>query len=78
MPAGGMNATTGPQAHPAYPSGSDTPNPGAGLVRAMSPKPATGAAAKPVGNVGTVTLSGNGAKPQPGSAGMGRAGTPPK
>ena len=78
MPAGGMNAATGPQAHPAYPSGSNTPNPGAAMVRAASPKPATGPAAKPVGNVATVTLSGSSAKTQPGSAGVGQASTPPK
>ncbi len=78
LPAGAMNATTGPQAHPAYPSGSDTSNPGAAMVRAASPKPATGPAAKPVGNVSTMTLSGHGAKKQPASAGVGQASTPPK
>ena len=78
MPAGSMNATTGPQSRPAYPSGSDTPNPGAGMVRANSPKPATGPAKKPVGAVKTVTIAGKHAGPKPNSPGVGEASTPPK
>ncbi len=76
-PAGSMNATTGPQAHPAYPSGSDTPNPGAGLVRATTPKPATGPVAKPPGTLKTVTIHKNGSTTaHPASAGVGEAAKP--
>ena len=77
-PAGSMNATTGPQAHPAYPSGSDTPNPGAGLVRATTPKPATGPAAKPPGTLKTVTIHKNGSSTgHPAIGGCGRGGEAP-
>ena len=78
-PAGLMNATTGPQAHPAYPSGSDTSNPGAGLVRATTPKPATGPISKPPGSLTTVTVGRNGAaRSQPNSPGVGQPAQPPQ
>ena len=76
-PAGSVNATTGPQSQPAYPSGSDTPNPGSAFV-ATQPKPAVGAAAKPPGVLSTTTMGPGGAVSQPGSPGVGQAATPPK
>ena len=58
-PAGSENATSGPQNKPAYPSGSDTSNPGAAFVR-NQPVPATGQAASPPGVLSTTTTVGNG------------------
>ena len=63
MPAGGVNAQTGPQSRPAYPSGSTTANPGAAFVKTM-PVPATGPAAKPSG-VATTTVNGAGSSAGP-------------
>ena len=76
-PAGGVNAATGPQAHPAYPSGSTTPNPGAAMVRANSPKPATGPAKSSPGSVKTTTVGRSGSVPA-GGPGVGEAPSPPK
>ncbi len=56
-PAGTENATSGPQSRPAYPSGSDTPNPGAAFIR-NQPVPATGMAANPPGALSTTTTQG--------------------
>ncbi|HEY0204504.1 MAG TPA: hypothetical protein VGC15_10180 [Acetobacteraceae bacterium] len=55
-PAGTENATSGPQSRPAYPSGSDTPNPGAAFVR-NRPVPATGTAVSPPGALSTTTTT---------------------
>ena len=78
-PAGSVNATSGPQAHPAYPSGSSTPNPGAALVRAGSPKPATGPASQPSGSLKTVTIGRDGAATsRPNSPGVGQPARPPQ
>ena len=60
LPAGSENADTGPQSRPAYPSGSDTPNPGAAFVR-NGPKPATGPLGSEPGVLSTTTLQGGGA-----------------
>jgi len=79
MPAGSLNANGGPQSRPAYPSGSTSRNPGAAFVRDQ-PKPATGALAKPPGDIATTTIQGGRAIPHPASPGVGeeRAGrTPP-
>ncbi len=58
-PAGTENATSGPQSRPAYPSGSDTPNPGAAFVR-NQPVPATGTVASPPGALSTTTTTQDG------------------
>lgn len=55
-PAGNENATSGPQSRPAYPSGSDTPNPGAAFVR-NQPVPSTGTATSPPGALSTTTTT---------------------
>lgn len=55
-PAGSENATTGPQSRPAYPSGSDTANPGAAFTRNV-PTPATGPLASPPGALATTTTT---------------------
>lgn len=60
LPAGSENATTGPQSRPAYPSGSATPNPGAGFV-GIQPVPAAGQATHPPGNLTTTTIRHGGA-----------------
>ena len=60
LPAGSENADTGPQSRPAYPSGSDTPNPGAAFVR-NGPKPATGPLGSEPGVLSTTTVQGGGA-----------------
>ena len=78
FPAGGVNAQTGPQSRPAYPSGSTTANPGAAFVR-DTPKPSTGPLASPPGNVSTTTVTPTGATTQrSGGPGVGQAATPPK
>ena len=76
-PAGSVNAATGPQSKPAYPSGSDTANPGAAFVRTM-PRPASGAANRPTGIISTQTQAGGTTVQQPQSPGVGQAVTPPK
>lgn len=55
-PAGTENATSGPQSRPAYPSGSDTPNPGAAFVR-IQPVPSTGSVTSPPGALSTTTTT---------------------
>lgn len=78
LPAGSLNANTGPQSRPAYPSGSSTPNPGAAFVQTQ-PSPATGPLAAPPGNLGTTTITPGGAAiRQPASPGVSeeRAGQP--
>lgn len=64
-PAGTENATSGPQSRPAYPSGSDTPNPGAAFTR-NQPTPATGALAQPSGSLSTTTVQGGQTTTRPG------------
>ena len=76
LPAGSVNAQTGPQSRPAYPSGSMTANPGAAFVR-TTPVPATGPAARPPGIVSTTTVGAGGAA-KTGGPGVGQAATPPK
>ncbi len=76
-PAGSVNAATGPQSRPAYPSGSTTANPGAAFVRTQ-PKPATGPAASPPGVLDTKTVTGAGTAPQSPAVGVGQAATPAK
>ena len=76
MPAGGVNAQTGPQSRPAYPSGSTTANPGAAFVKTM-PVPSTGPAAAPPGIVSTTTVGGGGSA-KVASPGVGQAATPAK
>ena len=78
LPAGSVNATTGPQSRPAYPSGSTTPNPGAAFVNSTTPTPATGAAQKPTGVVSTTRVTPTGATKLPGSPGVGQSATPPQ
>ena len=56
-PAGNENATSGPQSRPAYPSGSDTPNPGTAFVR-NQPVPATGVATSSPGALSITTFQG--------------------
>jgi hypothetical protein len=77
MPAGSVNAETGPQSRPAYPSGSTTANPGAAFVKTM-PKPATGPIATPTGITTTKTVTGSGTVTHPASPGVGQAATPAK
>ena len=74
MPAGSVNAETGPQIPPAYPSGSTPPNPCAAFVKTM-PKPSTGPLAKPPGTV-TKTIGSAGTVARPNSPGVGQASTP--
>ena len=76
-PAGSINATTGPQSAPAYPSGSSSPNPGAAFVQTM-PRPESGPATQPSGIVSTQTQTGGGAVQQPASPGVAQAPPPPK
>ena len=76
QPAGGVNAETGPQSRPAFPSGSATPNPGAAFVNAQ-PKPSTGPLASPSGILSTTTTDAGGAT-KTGGPGVGQAATPPK
>ncbi len=76
LPAGSVNAQTGPQSRPAYPSGSTAANPGAAFVNTM-PVPATGPATAPPGIVSTTTMGANGAA-KTGGPGVGQAATPPK
>ena len=64
-PAGSENADTGPQSRPAYPSGSDTPNPGAAFVR-NGPKPATGPLGSEPGILSTTTVQGGATTTHPG------------
>ena len=75
-PAGSVNAATGPQSRPAYPSGSTTANPGAAFVKTM-PKPQTGPAAAPPGVISTKPL-GTAAPAQAAHSGVGQAAVPPK
>ena len=77
MPAGGVNAVTGPQSRPAYPSGSTDANPGAAFVNAQ-PKPATGPLAAPPGSVTTTTIAPGKGASAVASPGVGQAATPPK
>lgn len=68
MPAGAENATTGPQARPAYPSGSTTPNPGAAFVDTR-PVPADGEVLQhSPGALSTTTFSGGTAVTRPGGS----------
>lgn len=68
MPAGTENATTGPQAHPAYPSGSTTPNPGAAFVD-TKPVPADGGVLRgSPGALSTTTFSHGTAVTRPGGS----------
>jgi hypothetical protein len=79
-PAGTENATSGPQSRPTYPSGSDTPNPGAAFVRDQ-PVPATGTAASPPGALSTTTTQGGQTTTHPGGSPAkteGAAPLPPK
>ena len=75
-PAGSVNAVTGPQSRPAYPSGSTTANPGAAFVR-DKPTPSTGPIAAAPGIVSTTTVGPGGAD-KTGGPGVGQAATPPK
>ena len=78
LPAGSVNAQTGPQSRPAYPSGSTTANPGAAFVR-DTPKPSTGPLSSPPGTVSTTTVNpGGGVTQRTGGSGVGQAATPPK
>ena len=63
-PAGAENATSGPQSRPAFPSGSDTANPGAAFVR-NQPVPAAGTVASPPGALSTTTIQGGQAITRP-------------
>ena len=74
LPAGGVNAVTGPQSRPAYPSGSTTANPGAAFVKTR-PVPSTGPLASPPGVLSTTTI-GAGGSVKPGGPGVGQAATP--
>ena len=76
QPAGSVNAASGPQAHPAYPSGSTTPNPGAAFVR-TTPVPATGPVQTPPSSLSTTTTTG-GVSTKTASPGVGQAATPPR
>lgn len=73
LPAGSENASTGPQAHPAYPSGSSTANPGAGLVNTQ-PKPAIGTLGSPPGIISTTTNHGGKTEMQPAAVAVGQEG----
>lgn len=73
LPAGSENANTGPQSQPAYPSGSDTPNPGAAFV-GTRPTPATGPIASPPGVLSTTTTQGGQTTTRPGGFGVGEEG----
>lgn len=66
LPSGSESANTGPQSRPAYPSGSDTPNPGAAFVR-NAPEPATGPLGSEPGVLSTTTVQGGAATTNPGS-----------
>ena len=72
-PAGTENADTGPQSRPAYPSGSDTPNPGAAFVR-NAPKPATGPLGSEPGVLSTTTVQGSATTTHPGGPAVGAEG----
>ncbi len=65
LPSGSENANTGPQSRPAYPSGSDTPNPGAAFVR-NAPKPATGPLGSEPGVLSTTTIQSGATTTHPG------------
>lgn len=67
-PAGSENATSGPQSRPAFPSGSDTANPGAAFTR-NQPKPTTGALGKSPGALSRTTTQGGKATTRPGGTG---------
>ena len=75
-PAGSENATSGPQSRPAYPSGSDTSNPGAAFVR-NQPAPASGTAEKPPGVLSTTTVQGGQATTRPGASPLTTEGAAP-
>ena len=75
-PAGSENATNGPQSRPAYPSGSDTPNPGAAFVR-NRPVPATGVAVSPPGMLSTTMTQGGQTATRPGGRSATTAGAAP-
>lgn len=70
LPVGSLNANTGPQSQPAYPSGSSTPNPGAAFV-GTRPEPATGALASPSGVLSTTTTQGGQSVTRPNGSGFG-------
>ncbi len=77
LPAGSVNAATGPQAHPAYPSGSTTANPGAAFVRDQ-PVPSTSPLTHSPGELSTTATNAAGTKTQsPASPGVGEAARPP-
>ena len=73
LPAGSENANTGPQSRPAYPSGSDTPNPGAAFVR-NGTKPATGPLGSEPGVLSTTTVQGGAVTTHPGGPAVGEEG----
>lgn len=74
LPAGAVNANTGPQSQPAYPSGSSTPNPGAAFA-GTTPQSATGPAAGSAGSLSTTTVTpGGGAVRRSGTPGVGEEG----
>ncbi len=77
LPAGSSNAETGPQSHPAYPSGSTTANPGEAFVH-TTPVPVTGPAQASPGALATTTVSPSGTQTRSGGPGVGEASTPPK
>lgn len=73
LPAGAENADTGPQSRPAYPSGSDTPNPGAAFVR-NGTMPATGPLGSEPGVLSTTTVQGGTAATHSGGPAVGAEG----
>ncbi len=78
VPAGAINAQTGPQSRPAYGSGPSTsPNPGAAFVR-DTPVPSTGPARSPPGALSTTTVDRGAATTTPGGPGVGEAARPPR
>ena len=78
LPAGAINAQTGPQSRPAYGSGlSTTPNPGEAFVR-TTPVPSTGPAQSPPGTLSTTTVGGSGTATTTGGPGVGEAARPPR
>ena len=77
LPAGSMNAVTGPQAHPAYPSGSSTPNPGAAFVKSQTAVPAAGQTRGSPGDLSTTTVGSDGTETSSSGPGVGESATPP-
>ena len=73
LPAGSENASTGPQAHPAYPSGSSTANPGAAMVNAQA-KPVSGTLGSPPGIISPSTTHGATTPLQPTAPAVGQEG----